>query len=156
MCIEQILVAAHASVAAGQHLAILEGHEQAEAQLALAKTQKEKALRDRSVQKQKLAIEREQFDRTQKAKLESAMRVFSSKQQLDEITRLYKELGSTLKGKERFELEARYFEIQTRALEGELQIKSYQVAQELLPRQRARGRRAGRWPSRAGVAGPPD
>ena len=124
------------SVTPGQVLAILEGHDQARARLALAEAQKTRALHQRSVQKQKLALEREQFDKLQKSKLESAMRVFSSRQRFDEITKLYKELQPTLQGKDRFDLELRYFEAETQSLRGELEIKSYQIAQELAPRQR--------------------
>ena len=134
--IERIETVPAESVTSGQVLAILEGHDQALAQLALAEAQKTRALHQRSVQKQKLALEREQFDKLQKAKLESAMRVFSSKQRFDEISKLYKELQATLKGKERFDLELRYFEAETQNLRGELEIKSYQIAQELVPRQR--------------------
>ena len=64
------------------------------------------------------------------------MRVFSSRQRFDEITKLYKELQPTLQGKDRFDLELRYFEAETQSLRGELEIKSYQIAQELAPRQR--------------------
>ncbi|MGA2701681.1 MAG: HlyD family efflux transporter periplasmic adaptor subunit [Isosphaeraceae bacterium] len=134
--IERIEVGPADGITPGQVLAILEGHDQAQAQLALAEAQKTRALHQRSVQKQKLALEREQFDKLQKSKLESAMRVFSSKQRFDEITKLYKELQPTLQGKDRFDLELRYFEAETQNLRGELEIKSYQVAQELVPRQR--------------------
>jgi len=134
--IERIEVGQAESVTPGQVLAILEGHDQAQAQLALAQAQKTRALHQRSVQKQKLALEREQFDKLQKSKLESAMRVFSSKQRFDEITKLYKELQASLHGKDRFDLELRYFEAETQNLRGELEIKSYQIAQELVPRQR--------------------
>ena len=134
--IERIEIGPADSVTPGQVLAILEGHDQARAQLALAEAQKTRALHQRSVQKQKLALEREQFDKLQKSKLESAMRVFSSKQRFDEITKLHKELQPTLQGKDRFDLELRYFEAETQSLRGELEIKSYQIAQELAPRQR--------------------
>jgi len=134
--IERIAVGPADSVTPGQVLAILEGHDQAGAQLAVAEAQKTRALHQRSVQKRKLDLEREQFDKLQKSKLESAMRVFSSKQRFDEITKLYKELQPTLKGKDRFDLELRYFEAETQNLRGELEIRSYQVAQELVPRQR--------------------
>ena len=134
--IERIEVGTGNSIKPGQVLAILEGHEQARAQIALAEAQKTRAMHRRSVQKQKLALEREQFDKLQKTKLESAMRVFASKQRFDEITKLYKQLQQTLQGKDRFDLELRYFEAETQNLRGEMEIKSYQVAQELLPRQR--------------------
>jgi len=134
--IERIEVGPADGITPGQVLAILEGHDQAQAQLALAEAQKTRALHQRSVQKQKLALEREQFDKLQKSKLESAMRVFSSKQRFEDITKLYKELQPTLQGKDRFDLELRYFEAETQNLRGELEIKSYQIAQELAPRQR--------------------
>ena len=134
--IERIEVGPADSVTPGQMLAILEGYDQARAQLALAEAQKARAVHQRSVQKQKLVLEREQFDKLQKSKLESAMRVFSSKQRFDEITKLYKGLQETLKGKDRFDLELRDFEAETQNLRGELEIKSYQIAQESVPRQR--------------------
>src|SRR5208337_3911843 len=61
--IERIEVGPAEGVTPGQVLAILEGHDQAQAQLALAEAQKTRALHQRSVQKQKLALEREQFDK---------------------------------------------------------------------------------------------
>jgi HlyD family secretion protein len=134
--IERIEVGPTESVMAGQMLAILEGHEQAQAQLALGNAQKTNALHQRSVHKQKLALEREQFDKTQKSKLDSALRVFSSKQRFEEITKLYKGLQETLKGKDRFDLELRYFEAEIQNLRGELEVQSYQIAQQLVPRQR--------------------
>jgi HlyD family secretion protein len=134
--IERIEVGPADSVTPGQVLAILEGHDQARAQVSLAEAQKTRALHQRSVQKQKLALEREQFDQLQKARLESAVRVFSSKQRFEEITKLYKQLQASLQGKDRFDLELRYFEAETQNLRGELEVKSYQVAGALTPRQR--------------------
>ena len=131
--IERLKVGTGDSVKTGQTLAILEGNEPARAQIEVAEAQKARAMHRRSVQKQKLALEREQFDKLQKAKLESAMRVYASKQRFDEIRKLYKELQPTLQGKDRFDLELRYFEAETQNLRGELEIKSYQVAQELVP-----------------------
>jgi HlyD family secretion protein len=134
--IERIEVGPADSVTPGQVLAILEGHDQARAQVALAEAQKTRALHQRSVRKQKLALEREQFDQLQKARLASAVRVFSSKQRFEELTKLYKQLQPTLQGKDRFDLELRYLEAETQNLRGELEVKSYQVAGELTPRQR--------------------
>jgi ABC exporter DevB family membrane fusion protein len=134
--IERITVNSADSVSSGQLLAILEGNDQARAQLASAEAQKARALHERAVQRQKLALEREQFDALQKARLAAATRVFSAQQRFAEITKLYKALQETLKGKDRYDLELSYFQAETENLRGEQEIKSYQVAQELLPRQR--------------------
>ena len=79
----------------GQLLAILEGHDQALAQLALAEAQKARADHQRELQKQKLALEREQFDKLQKAKLESAAAGVRLEAALDEIDALYKRSAPT-------------------------------------------------------------
>ncbi|MGC8644219.1 MAG: hypothetical protein ACP5XB_30535, partial [Isosphaeraceae bacterium] len=76
--IERVEVNQGDKVVAGQLLAVIEGHDQARAQLALAEAQKTRALHERSVQKQKLALKREQFDKLQKARNEQALRVLAS------------------------------------------------------------------------------
>ena len=97
--IEQIEVGAGDTVKPGQVLVILEGHEQARAQLAVAEAQKTRAIHQRSVRKQKLGLEREQFDKVQKAKLESAMRVFSSKHVLMRLPSCTRNSCQPCKGK---------------------------------------------------------
>ena len=134
--IERIAVSQGDKVASGQLLAVLEGHDQAIAQVALAEAQKARAIHQRELQKQKLALERERFDKLQKARLESAGRVLASKALFDEITTRYKEILPTLQGKDRFDLELKYLEAENQNLKDTLEVKSVQVAQELTPRQR--------------------
>jgi HlyD family secretion protein len=136
--IERINVAQGDLVNPGQVLAILEGHDQAQAQLALAEAQKERGEHLRSVQKQKLALEREQFDKLQAAKLESARRVFGSRQRWNEIDGLYKQLteDKNLPAKDRFEIMLRYYQAENDNLRGELEIKTFETAQQIAPRQR--------------------
>jgi HlyD family secretion protein len=135
--IEQILVAQGDQVSPGQVLAVIEGHDQAQAQLALAQAQKAQVEHQRSLRKQKLALEREQFDKLQQVKLDSARRVaIISKQQFDDSADVYKKLGAALQGKDRFETDLRYFESEAQNVKAELDKKSLEIAQDLTPKQR--------------------
>ena len=115
--IDRIQVRAGDNVKPGQVLAILEGNDQAQAQLALAEAQKTRAVHQRAVQKKKLILEREQFDKLNKARLESFTKVFAARQRFDQITKQYTELQKTLQGKDRFDLEVKYFETETQSSE---------------------------------------
>jgi HlyD family secretion protein len=136
--IDKIQVAQGDLVTPGQVLAILEGHDQAQAQIALAEAQKKRAEHQRSVQKQRLALEREQFDKLQAAKLQAAARVFGSRQRWSQIEGLYKQLAEdkTLPARDRLDIMLRYFQAENENLRGELEIKGYETAQQLVPRQR--------------------
>jgi len=136
--IDRIMAAQGDLVKPGQVLAILEGHDQALAQLALAEAQKQRGEHQRSLQKQKLALEREQFDRLQKAKLQSAQRVFGSKQRWSEIESLYKQLAAdkNLPARDRLDIMIRYYQAETENLRGELEVKSFEIAQTIVPDQR--------------------
>ena len=135
--IERIEIGPADSVTPGQVLAILEGHDQARAQVALAEAQKTQgtapAIGAETEAGSGAGAVRQDF---RSPSLNRPCGVFASKQRFDEITKLYKELQPTLQGKDRFDLELRYFEAETQSLRGELEIKSYQIAQELAPRQR--------------------
>jgi HlyD family secretion protein len=137
--IERILIAQGDTVSAGQVVAIMEGHDQAQVQVALAGGKKKQVNHERSLKKQKLTLERDQFDRLQKAKLDSASRVFSSRQRFDLIGSLHKQLigDKNLSPKDRFDIELRYFEAESQNLRGELEVKSFEIAQQLTPKQRA-------------------
>jgi HlyD family secretion protein len=136
--IEKIQVAQGDLVTPGQLLALIEGHGQAQAQLALAEAQKQRAEHQRSVQKQKLALEREQFDKLQEAKLQAATRVFGAKARWGEIEGLYKQLvaDKNLPAKDRFDIMLRYYQAENENLRGELEIKGFEIARQLTPRQR--------------------
>lgn len=134
--IGRIEVAEGDRVKAGQLLAILEGHDQASAQVALAEAQKARAVHGRETQKKKLALEREKFDKLQKARNEMAMRVLASKALFDDIADTFKKLQPTLQGKERLEAEMKYLETETRNLKDSLEVRTFQVAGELTPKQR--------------------
>ena len=136
--IERIQVAQGDLVTPGQVLAILEGHDQAQAQLALAEAQKQRGEHQRSVQKRKFALEREQFDKLQAAKLQSAQRVFGSKQRWSQIEALYKQLADdkNLPARDRFDIMLRYYQAENENLRGELEIKGFEIAQQLVPQQR--------------------
>jgi HlyD family secretion protein len=135
---ERILVAQGDSVAADQVLAILEGHEAARMQVGMAEARKKQVNHERMLKKKKLALEREQFDKTQKAKLDSARRVFASRQQFNLIESLHKQLADskTRSPTDQFETEIRFFEAEAQNLRGELDVKSFEIAQQLAPKQR--------------------
>jgi len=133
-----VVVKAHDQVKDGDLLAILEGHSQAEAQLALALAQKAKAEHQRDLKKQQLELERKHFDKTQSAKLESALKVFGAKQRWNEISTLFKQLSDdkNLAPRDRFDLQLRYFEAESQNLRGEMEIQSFQLAQQMQPDKR--------------------
>jgi HlyD family secretion protein len=136
--IEKLQVAQGDIVEPGQLLAIMEGRDQAQAQLALAEAQRRRAEHQRAMQKQKLALEREQFDKLQAAKLQSATRVFGSKQRWGEIEILYKQLvaDKNLPARDRLDIMLRYNQAENENIRGELEIKNFETAQQLTPRQR--------------------
>jgi HlyD family secretion protein len=134
--IERISASPGDSVAFGTVLAVLEGNEQARIAVALAEAQKALALHRKAVQREKLQLEREQSDQLQRARLGSAGQVLEARQTVGEITNLYQQLHNTLASKERFDLDSRYFEIQTQSLRDDLEVKAAQIGAELAPRQR--------------------
>jgi HlyD family secretion protein len=135
--IEQVSVKPADMVSAGQVVAILEGHDQARAQLALAEAQKARALHEHSLRKKKLALEREKADSLQKARLDSAGKVLASRQRFDQLSKLYGQLKDKLENKARFDLEREFLESEIQNLRGELEVKEFQIAQQLTPRSRA-------------------
>jgi HlyD family secretion protein len=87
--IERILVSAGDTVENGATLAVLEGHEAATAQLALAQAQKRKLEFDLALRKDQLALERESFDE------DSQRRVDDLKKLIDEQKANLKQLAAT-------------------------------------------------------------
>jgi HlyD family secretion protein len=134
--IQRIEVAQGASVAAGQLLAILEGHDQALAQRALAEVEKTRAIHQRSVGKHKLVLERERFDKLQKARTDQSLRVLASKALFDQITASFKQLQPNLQGRDGLDTQLKYLEAENRNIKDSLEVRSYQIAGELVPRQR--------------------
>ena len=107
------------------------------------------------LKKKRLALEREQFDQTQKAKLDAAWRVFASKQQFARIESLYKQLAEskTRSPTDQFETEIKFLQAQAQNLRGELEVKSFEIAPAAHAKQRAaRRRRARRHESRSRAA----
>lgn len=133
----QILVSPGDDVTEGQQLAILEGHEQAKAQLALAEAQQAVADFKRSTQKDKLALERAQSDKVREARLATANQVADIlKKKYDETTTLYNTLGATLTGRDKIEADSKYLELQIQSIKAELDKSLLQVEQELVESQR--------------------
>jgi HlyD family secretion protein len=71
MRVEQVRVAAGQDVEAGELLAVLEGHDQRERQLALAEAQRDAARFQRRLRRDQLALERARFDRLKQTRLDS-------------------------------------------------------------------------------------
>jgi len=135
--IVQILVSPGDDVTEGQQLAVLEGHEQAKAQLALAELQKARADFERTTQKDKLALEREQSDKVREARLAAANQVADIlKKKFDETTKLYTTLGATLAGRDKIEADSKYLELQIQSIKAELDKSLLLVEQELVSKQR--------------------
>jgi HlyD family secretion protein len=71
MRVEQVRVAEGQDVKAGELLAVLEGHDQRERQLALAEAQRDAARFQRRLRREQLALERARFDRLKQPRLDS-------------------------------------------------------------------------------------
>jgi HlyD family secretion protein len=104
--VEEVKVKEGDPVAAGAGLAILEGRAAAQHQLDLANAQKARADRQRSP---RLAT-------AQKA-------AETSKRRRDEATKLYKQFGGTLQGKERYDAELALFQVEMQALKADLDLQ---------------------------------
>jgi HlyD family secretion protein len=154
MRVEQVRVAEGQDVKAGELLAVLEGHEQRERQLALAEAQKAQIVHQRKVKKRTLAIEREQFDQMQKAKLDAASKIaFIANQRFDQTAKQYKTAGSALQGKERQEADMRYYEAEVQYIKGKLDKEMLEIAQRsVAPPAQTGGRGTGRQTPRPGCA----
>jgi HlyD family secretion protein len=70
MRVEQVRVAEGQDVKAGELLAILEGHDQRERQLALAEAQRDAARFARRLRREQSALERDRFDRLKQPRLD--------------------------------------------------------------------------------------
>jgi len=123
------------SVKAGQLLALLEGNDQAKAQLALAEAQKAKVEHERVTRLEKLAIEREQLDKLRAARLSAATQIdqILKKKLLDPGNLV---LGAKLEGRDKVEADSKYIELQVQSQKAELDKKSLDIEAEGLEKQR--------------------
>jgi HlyD family secretion protein len=136
--VEKIDVQEGDEVPEGKVLAVLEGHGQADRQLALAKAQKDRAEHELSLRRKKLTLEREQFDATQKARIEAAKKVAAAtKQRFDQASPLYKTFVATLKDKERYDAEMAFLQLEVQSIRSALDLSLLETAQEMTPKQRA-------------------
>ena len=71
MRVEQVCVAEGQDVKAGELLAVLEGHDQRERQLALAEAQRDAVRFQRRLRREQLALERARFDRLKQPRLDN-------------------------------------------------------------------------------------
>jgi HlyD family secretion protein len=93
-------------VSAGMLLAILEGHDAARSQLALAEAQKRRGEHERSA---RLAAARKAAEVTRK--------------RLDEGRTLYNQLGAMLKGKDRYDAEMALYQVEMQAIKTQLELE---------------------------------
>ncbi|AMV36738.1 HlyD family efflux transporter periplasmic adaptor subunit [Planctomyces sp. SH-PL62] len=137
--IEEIKVAVGDDVAAGQVLAILEGRTEAEAQLAMAELNKRKADFQRAAAKDKLNLERAQFDKTHPPRLQAATKVAEQlRKLLDKATPLYN-LGSLAPGvvdRAKLEEEGRFVELVAKTTQAELDKSLLEIEAELTAQKR--------------------
>ena len=124
------------AVKAGDLLAVAEGNAAAQAQLDLAEAQRKNARRLRGLQREKLAIEREQDDKTKDARLAAVKKAAEVARQRLDGTAL---LARTLKAdqvREKAEAEESRFQGEVQKAEAEAKLKELEVAEELLARRR--------------------
>jgi HlyD family secretion protein len=136
--VDRVLVKEGDEVSAGFVLAILEGREAAERQLALAKAQKQRAEHQRAIRKEALAIQRVQSDQTGPARLEAAQKVAAaSKERFKKGSELFEQFGGTLKGKERYDAEMALFQVQVQSIKADLDLRLLQAGIEAESKKRA-------------------
>jgi HlyD family secretion protein len=125
------------SVKAGQRLAVLEGREEARAQIALAEARKAQVEHQRDVSKEKLALERSQLDTLRAAQLTTATQIADIlKKKLDDSTASYKTLGAALLGRDKIEADSKYIELQVQSLKASLEKTTLEIEQNGLAKQR--------------------
>jgi HlyD family secretion protein len=139
--VEAIRVREGDEVRAGDLLAILEGHAQAEKQLALAEAQKKNADHQRALRRAQLALEREGEDRLKGSRLDASKRMNDlTQQRLQQMRDLLPKLNPLVEKDERakFDLAQTYFQIEFAAIKADLDLKELQTQFDLQPRRRAR------------------
>lgn len=136
--IDAIRVAIGDDVQAGQVLAVLEGRNQAEAQLALAELQVRQMEFQRKAKVDQFALEREQFKLTGEPKAEAATKVADAlRKLLDRATPLYNvgNAAATLApgtvDKAKLEDEGKYVELLAKTTQAELDKKLLDVEKTL-------------------------
>jgi len=131
--IEQILVSPGDRVTVGQQLAILEGYEAAQIQLALAIARKEEAEFQRKLRARQLALQRDLEGKIQRSRIQAAPRVLKIRQRFEELEKLHESLRSSLEGRERFDLDLRFQEAELRLLQLEQEVAAFQAERDLTP-----------------------
>jgi HlyD family secretion protein len=138
--IEAIKVREGDAVQAGDLLAILEGHSQAETQLALAVAQKKNADHRRALERRRLALRREGEDRLKGPRLDASKRMNDLTQEKLKQTRdLLPKIKPLVEKDDRakFDLAQTYFQVELAAIKADLDLKELQTEQDLQPQRRA-------------------
>lgn len=127
-------------VKAGDLLAILEGRDQAERQLAVAQAKKKDADRQRSLRRDRLALERVQFDRLKEPRLDAAHKSAGlARQRRDELSELSKKFSQTLATdpKLKSELDQAQSQAELAVIKAELDEQEVRAQQDLQPKLRS-------------------
>jgi HlyD family secretion protein len=138
--IEEIKVKEGDEIKQDSIVAILEGHTQAERQVALSEAQKKNADHQRALQRERLALQREAYDRLKEARLDAANRLNKlTQERLQQTKDLLPKLNPMVAKDERakFDLVQTYFQVEFAASKAELDLKELQAEQDLQPKQRA-------------------
>lgn len=134
--LEAVAVREGERVEKGATLAVIEGHEAALAQLALAEAQRKQARDQRGRRREKAALERALYDATRKVKLSTARRLAEiARQRLDEINNLAKSL-TALQNRDKVELEQARFAAEAQRSQAEANREEVEAADGLTGRQR--------------------
>jgi HlyD family secretion protein len=135
--IDRIEVKEGDEVAAGAELAVLEGRAQAELQVALVEAQKKNADDQRTLSRDKLALERERADKLRKDRLSTQERLLDiAKRRLDAATDIYKVLGQAATGKVKYDLDMAFFQAEAEHLRAQIELKELQAGQDQTERSR--------------------
>ena len=140
--IETIQVKEGDEVKPGDTLAILEGHEEAVGRLALAEAQLKSADRIRSLQKDKLALERKQYDALKVERLKAARRASElNAQKLQELklvdSKLVQALGNDARAK--LDVGQAIYQLEIASLKASLDLKGWKPISRSRRSSRARG-----------------
>jgi HlyD family secretion protein len=127
--ITRIMVKEGESVGTDKVLAVLEGRQAAEEQLAIAEATKKAADWKRGLRKRALEVERAATDETRKLQLESAKRSADlTKTKFETSSKMFKTFGSGLKGKELYDAEGALFQLEVGQIRTELDRAVLEVA----------------------------
>jgi HlyD family secretion protein len=138
--IDQVAVKEGDEIAGGAVVAVLEGHAQAQLQLALAEAQKKAADHQRALGRDRLAVERQGEDRLRKDRLDTHQQLVDlARKRVKAATDIYGKIGKPLQDNpaQRHELDLGFYAAEAEAIKAEIGLKELQVSQDLIAQRRA-------------------